>query len=52
MRTGLEPRRSSVPWYTAGRNALDQHGAPPSGTPSGCGITQYAGRFSETLPSP
>src|SRR5436309_1028976 len=36
----------------AGRNALDQHGAPPSGTPSGCGITQYAGRFSDSLPSP
>ena len=29
-----------------------QHGAPPSGTPSGCGITQYAGRFSLTLPRP
>src|SRR5262249_62353173 len=52
FRMGLAPLRSSVPWYTAGRKPEPQHGAPPSGVPSGWIITQYAGRLSLAVPRP
>ena len=49
--TGV-PVRNGVPWYTAGRNPLDQLFVPSTGNPPGSESTTYAGSSFRSVPRP